>query len=140
MEILSQSGIESFQEETPMAFRADLSPYDRLNIASQYALNNTQGTVSRLQDFYQLSRGDIHVITARALDAFIPQKPGPKPDLLVDLQSRITFLECRNEVLKKQVVELEHKLSQAVIVDSRRIEDFVLTALVTPPTHDGWYK
>jgi hypothetical protein len=137
MEILSQSDIESFQEETLMAYRADISPYDRLNIASQYALNNTQGTVSRLQDFYHLSREDIHGITARALDAFMPQKPGPKPDLLADLQSRITFLECRNEVLKKQVVELEHQLSQAVIVDSRRIEDFVLTALVTPPTHDG---
>jgi hypothetical protein len=120
-----------------MAYRMDISSYERLDIAAQCILNCTPGTVNRLQDLYQLSRGDIHAISAKALDAFEPQKPGPKPDPVGELQRQIAVLKAQNEALRKHVAELESKLSRSVIVDKRRIEDFILTALVTPPSHEG---
>jgi hypothetical protein len=120
-----------------MAYRMDISSYERLDIAAQYVFDRIPGTVSRLQDLYHLSRGDIHAISTKALDAFEPQKPGPKPDPLGELQRQLTELKAQNEALRKQVAELESKLSQSVIVDKRRIEDFILTALVTPPSHEG---
>lgn len=120
-----------------MPYRIDISPYERLNIAAQYALDNTVGTVSRLQDLYNLSRTDIYTITAKALDAFKPFKPGPKPNTVGQLQSQIALLQAQNNTLSKQVSVLEHKLSNAVVVDKSRLEDFILTALVTPPTHEG---
>lgn len=126
-----------FKEKTPMAYRIDISSYERLDIAAQYIFDHTPGKVNRLQDFYQLSRGDIYAITAKALDAFEPQKPGPKPDLLGELQRQLTDLKSQNEALRKQVAELESKLSQSVLVDKCRIENFILTALVTPPSHEG---
>jgi hypothetical protein len=90
-----------------------------------------------LQDIYNLSRGDIYAITAKALDAFEPQKPGPKSDPLGELQRQVATLQAQNEALRKQVVELESKLCQSVLVDKRRIEDLIMTALVTPPSHEG---
>jgi hypothetical protein len=120
-----------------MAYRLDISSYERLDIAAQYVFDHTPGKVTRLQDLYHLSRGDIHAITAKTLDAFQPQKPGPKPDPLGELQRQVADLKAQNEALKKQVAELESKLSQSVMVDKRRIEDFILTALVTPPSHEG---
>jgi hypothetical protein len=110
-----------------MAYRIDISSYERLDIAAQYIFDHTPGKVNRLQNFYQLSRGDIHAITAKALDAFEPQKPGPKPDLLGGLQRQVTDLKAQNEALRKQVAELESKLSQSVLVDKCRIENFILT-------------
>jgi hypothetical protein len=67
----------------------DINSYERLDIAAQYVFDHTPGKVNRLQDFYQLSRGDIYAITAKALDAFKPQKSGPKPDPLGKLQSKV---------------------------------------------------
>jgi predicted nucleic acid-binding Zn-ribbon protein len=120
-----------------MAYRTDIRPYERLDIAAQYALDHISGTVSRLQDIYHLSRGDIYAISAKALGAFEPQKPGPKPDNLGELQRQVATLQTQNEALRQQVAELESKLCQSVLVDKRRIEDLILTALVTPPSHEG---
>lgn len=120
-----------------MAYRLDISPYERLDIAAHYVFDHTPGKVNRLQDFYQLSRGDIYAISGKVLAAFNPQKPGPKPDPLGKLQRQVATLKTQNEALRKQVAELESKLSQSVVVDKRRIEDFILTALVTPSSHEG---
>jgi hypothetical protein len=129
-----------------MAYRTDISPYERLDIAAQYVFDHlpgaadrvqVPGTLSRLQDIYHLSRGDIYAIAAKALDAFEPQKPGPKPDSLGGFQKQVADLKAQNEALKKQLAALESKLSRSVVVDKRRIEDLALTALVTPPSHEG---
>jgi hypothetical protein len=120
-----------------MAYRRDIGPYERLDIAAQYASDHIPGTVSRLQDIYHLSRGDIYSITAKALDAFEPQKPGPKADPVGELKREVATLQVQNKALRKQVLELESTLRQSVLVDKRRIEDFIITALVTPPSHEG---
>lgn len=120
-----------------MAYRMDLGPYERLDIAARYTFDSTPGMVSSLQDLYNLSRGNIHAIVAKALEGFKPNKPGPKPDPLGKLWAQIAALEAQNKALKDRATDLEQKLSQSVIIDQRRLEDFILTALVTPPSHEG---
>jgi hypothetical protein len=115
----------------------DISPTQRLHIAARYTFDSTPAMVNTLQELYNRSRQDIYTITTQALEAFHPPKPGPKPDPVGTLQARVTALEIQNQTLRDQVAAVEQQLAYAGGVDKRRIEDFILTALVTPPTHAG---
>ena len=52
------------------------------------------------------------------------------------LQTQIELLHPQNDALMGQVADLKGELSRSVAVDSHRVRDFVLTAFVTPSSHE----
>lgn len=77
-------------------------------------------------------------IVAKALEGgSIPTSPAPSLTPLGKLWSQTAVLEAQDQALKDRVTDLEQKLFYAVIIDQGRQEDFILTALVTPPSHEG---